>query len=69
MELTKKSVIDLNNRYAGCGVLFVKTCDNEIQIIEVNLGRNDKFYTMNGTELPDRLNELSAEIKAQEAEA
>ena len=67
MELTKKSVKDLHNRYAGCGVLFVKTSDSEIQMIEINLGINGKFSTINGTELPERLNELSREIEVREA--
>ena len=46
----------------GYGVLFVKTGENEMKIIEFNLGKNGKFYTMNGTELTNRLNELSQEI-------
>ena len=66
MGLTRKAVYDLHNRHAGCGFLFVKISDSEIQMIEINLGRNDKFYTINGTELPDRLNELSQEINEKE---
>ena len=66
MELTKKSVNDLINRYAGCGVLYVKISDSELQMIEFNLGRNGKFYTTNGTELTERLNELSREIEEKE---
>ena len=66
MELTKNSVKDLHNRYAGCGVLYVKISDTEIQMIEFNLGRNGEFSTMNGTELPERLKELSREIKFNE---
>jgi hypothetical protein len=65
MELTKKSVKDLHNRYTGCGILFVKIGDS-VQMIEFNLGKNGKFYTMNGTELPERLNELSRELKVRE---
>ena len=64
--LTRKAAHDLSNRHAGCGFLFMKISDSEIQMIEINLGRNDKFYTINGTELPERLNELSREIKLKE---
>jgi len=67
MELTKKSVKDLHNRYTGCGVLYVKISDSEIQMIEFNLGRNGEFSTMNGTKLPERLKELSREIAVREA--
>ena len=67
MELTKKSVKDLHNRYAGCGVLFVNISDSEIQMIEFNLGINGEFSTMNGTKLPERLKELSREIEARGA--
>lgn len=66
MELTRKSVKDLHNRHVGCGILHVKISDSEIQVIEFNLGRNGKFYTMNATELPDRLKELSREIQVRE---
>lgn len=66
MELTRKSVKDLHNRYTGCGILYVKISDSEIQTIEFNLGRNGKFHTMNGTELPERLKGLSREIEVRE---
>ena len=63
MELTKKSKETLYNRYNGYGVVFLKTGDREMCIIEINLGSNGKFYTTNGTLLTERLNELSAIIK------
>ena len=66
MNLTKKSAKDLHNRIAGCGVLFAKIGDCELQIIEFGLGRNGKFYTIHGTELPVRLEELSREIQSRE---
>jgi len=66
MELTKKSKEDLYNRYNGCGVVFIKTGDREIQIIEFNLGRNGRFNTMDGTRLAARLDELSDTIEMEE---
>jgi len=36
----------LYNRYNGCGVVFIKTGDREIQIIEFILGRNGRFNTI-----------------------
>lgn len=66
MELTKKSKEDLYRRYNGVGVVFVKTHEREMEIIEFNLGRNGKFYAMDGTELAERLNELSLFIEEEE---
>ena len=63
MELTKKSKETLYNRYNGYGVVFLKTSDREMTIIEISLGRNGKFYTMSGALLTERLNELSVVIK------
>jgi len=66
MELTKKSKEDLYNRYNGCGVVFVKTSGIEVRIIEFNLGRNGKLYTMGGTRLAARLDEISDIIEVEE---
>ncbi len=66
MDLTKKSKDKFYNRYNGYGVLFVKTADKEMQIIEFSLGRNGKFGTISGKYLTERLDELSTEIMAGE---
>ena len=65
MELTKKSKEDLYGRYNGYGVVFVKTGDREMQMIEFNLARNGKFYTVSETLLTERLNKLSQEIEEE----
>ena len=67
-DLTMRSKENLRNKYNGYGVLFVKTRENETQIIEFNLGKNSKFVTVNGTLLTERLNELSAEILKESGE-
>lgn len=63
IELTKKSKDKLYNRNNGCGVIFITTSDKEIRSIEINLGRNGKFYTMDGTELTKYLYGLRGEIE------
>ena len=67
MELTKKSIEDFHGKYNGFGVLYVKISDSEIQLIDFNLARNGRFYTINGVELTERLNELSTTIKEEKA--
>lgn len=59
MELTKKSEEDMYSRDEGVGVVFVKTGGKEITKIEFNLGKDNRFYTMDGTELAKRITELS----------
>lgn len=66
MELTRKSIKNFHDKYNGFGVLYVKISDSEIQLIDFNLASNGKFYTINGVELTERLNELSATIKEDE---
>ena len=61
-DLTMRSKENLYKKYNGYGVLFVKTRENETQIIEFNLGRNGKFATISGRYLTERLDELGAEI-------
>ena len=64
MELTKKSKKDLYGRYNGHGVVFVKTGDREMQMIEFYLDRNGRFRTfMNGMELEHRLYDLQRKIE------
>ena len=63
MELTKKSKEML---YNGHGVLFVKTGDKEMQMVEFYLGRNGKFHTIDGIELTQRLHDLQGEIEEEE---
>ena len=47
------------SRDDGVGVVFIKTGDKEITKIEFNLGKDSKFYTMDGTELTKRITEMS----------
>lgn len=61
-DLTMRAKENLYGKDNGYGVLFVKIGENEMQIIEFNLGKNDKFYTMNKTELTKRVTELSKKI-------
>jgi len=45
MRLTKKSKNILLGQFNGTGVIFIKTRENEYQILEFWLGKNNKFYT------------------------
>jgi len=45
MKLTKESKDRLLSQFNGTGVIFMKTRENEYQILEFWLGKNDKFYT------------------------
>lgn len=47
MKLTKSSKEKLYGQNNGTGVIFLKTRNNEIQIIEFYLGGNKKFYLIN----------------------
>ena len=49
MKLTKASKEKLYNQFNGTGIMFIKTQNNEIQIIEFYLGKNKKFYVINNT--------------------
>jgi len=69
MKLTGKAAAAFYNNFSGYGAVFIKTGDKEITEIEIYRDKNGNFRTMNGTLLTDRLNELSAELKAQEGEA
>ena len=64
MELTKKSKEKLYNQFNGTGVIFFKTSDAEIRIIEFWLGKNGKFYTGSG-ELTERMYGLRGEIEEE----
>lgn len=66
MELTKRSKEDLYGRYNGYGVVFVKTGDKEMQIIEFYLARNGKFCAMDGMPLTEGLNKLSLTIEEED---
>ena len=66
MELTKKRKEDMYRRDNGVGVVFVKTGDKEITEMEFNLGRNGHFYTMDGTRLGAKLDELSDMIEVED---
>jgi len=45
VKLTKESKSKLLNQFNGTGVIFIKTRENEYQILEFWLGKNNKFYT------------------------
>ena len=45
MRLTKKSKDRLLSQFNGTGAIFIKTRENEYQILEFWLGKNNKFYT------------------------
>lgn len=45
MKLTKESKSRLLNQFCGTGVIFMKTRENEYQILEFWLGKDNKFYT------------------------
>ena len=65
MKLTKKSKEAMDTHYNGYGAVFVKTGDKEITEIEFYLASNGKFYTLNGTLLTKRLDELSLSIEEE----
>ena len=68
MKLTKKSKEMMDTHYNGYGAVFVKTGNKEITEIEFYLGKNGKFYTLNGTLLTERLNELAISIEVNDKE-
>jgi len=47
IKLTKKSKEELYSQHNGRGVIFLKTANREMQIMEFYLGRNKKFYILN----------------------
>jgi len=66
MQLTKKSKKKLYNQFNGTGVIFVKTRDKEISIIEFYQDRNGKFRDMAGMELIEAIHELEKEVEEEE---
>jgi len=67
-NLTKKSKEQLYNQHNGTGIIFVKTGNNEMQVIEFYLSWSKKFYVMNSAivapiELTEKLQSLILEIE------
>ena len=69
-RLTKKSKEELYKQFNGTGIIFMKTRNNETQIIEFYLGKNNKFYVLNNaipaTELTEALYGIIPEIESEE---
>ena len=70
MKLTKKSKEQLYNQCNGTGIIFLKTRNKEMVIIEFYLGRNKKFYLINNaipaTELTQALYGIIPEIEDED---
>ena len=68
IRLTEKSRKQLYEQSNGTGIIFLKTRNNEMQIIEIYLDRNRKFRVANskGTKLDEFLLELISEIDEEE---
>lgn len=47
LNLTKASKEQLYNQHNGTGIIFLKTMNRELQIVEFYLGKNKKFYITN----------------------
>lgn len=69
INLTKRSKEQLYNQHNGTGIIFVKTKNNEMQIIEFYLSWSKKFYVLNDVlapvELSERLQNLISEIEEE----
>ena len=68
MELAKKSKEQLYNQHKGTGILFIKTEEDEIVIIEFFYSEIDnRFYLINdnpkGTKLSSILNDIKKDLK------
>ncbi len=64
MKLTKAQLASLLNQHKGTGYIIIKTEDNNIRIVSINLGRNGHqwFAGDNGKPLEDYMEDLRGEI-------
>ena len=68
MKLTNKQLSKLLNQHTGTGYLVVKTGENNIRIVSVNMGNKYRWFAGAKT-LGDYMGDLSGEVRASDEAA
>lgn len=64
LELTKESELKLMQGYCGDGVLFTRLNDTEMDVTEISLGKDGKFYLRGiKTDLTQYLELLATQVE------